>query len=221
MQLNKVNEPTSVGVRPMMLVRTAASKLSNAVSTLVADESFRNKHKKKLVPVAMLAFAQELMETIDWPKDNDIFQTYFVGLTIVVPPCHGNNDPHHHSIVSQKLLLVDWTKTHVIEVSCPDSKCIGCLSNGRTKFSKNKTLFPILGLDGAPAWCVVMSVQCHKCHIRFDANDAEVLLTLPEFAAASYPVETKCALSNNNFHLNENTTQVFDAVVLTYGNGEI
>jgi hypothetical protein len=44
---------------------------------------------------------------------------------------------------------------------------------------------------------------------------------VPPFAAASYPVDTKYTFSNTNCHLSKPTTDVFDILMVTYGNGEL
>jgi len=104
-------------------------------------------------------------------------------------------------------------------VPCPS--CDGNLYNDRSNFSKNQTLFPVFGLDGAPLWCIVQSMLCRKCKRRFDANSSAVLLKLPAYVALTYPVATKYAFPNRNCHLNENATKVFDHLMLTYTNGEV
>ena len=62
---------------------------------------------------------------------------------------------------------------------------------------------------------------CGSCKRKFDSNDDAVLLTLPHFAAENYPVETKYALPNRKSHLERTATEVFDSLILTYGNGEL
>ena len=64
-------------------------------------------------------------------------------------------------------------------------------------------------------------MNCSGCRRQFDANDGRVLLTLPAHVAALYPVETKYALPNKNSHLHRQATDVFDSIMLTYGNGEL
>jgi hypothetical protein len=96
-------------------------------------------------------------------------------------------------------------------VPCPD----------RANFSKNKTLFPIFGLDGAPAWCIVQSMTCPTCRRRVDANQCDVLVQLPSFASEAYPVEDKFAFPSTQSHLSRMATETFDSIMLTYGNGEL
>jgi hypothetical protein len=194
--------------------------LCKGVNTLLGDASFVAKHEDKRAPVAMIAFASQVMDWIVRPKNGaaSTFQQHFDGITMVVPAATGNVGPQYHSIIGQKLLLVDWSRIGVT-VNCPD-QCGGLLTNDRTNFSKNKMLFPIFGLEGAPQWCMVQSMTCLCCKRRFEANSADVLLSIPAYAAALYPVETKYAL-RNNCHLARNTTDVFESLIVTYGNGDL
>jgi len=193
-----------------------------AISKTVGDAAFVDQHKNKSSPLPMIAFAGEVVEKIIRPKDQSLFDKCFTGLTMVVPPSTvAFENPQYHSIVGQKLLLVDWIKTCGVEVPCPDANCTGCLKNVRTNCSKNKTLFPVFNLCGAPDWCIVMKMTCTTCRRDFNANDAAVLLTLPPHIAQLYPVECKYALSNHSCHLNKNATNVLDSVMLTYANGEL
>ena len=175
----------------------------------VNDTAFQDKHKNKMAPLAMVAFADAVMESI---VNNRAVRTedYFDVLTMTVPACDSNNNPYYHSIVGQKLLLVDWTRLFGIAVPCTEASCTGTLENDRTNFSKNKTLFPIFDLVGAPSWCIVQSMICTCCRRRHDANTGEVLVALPPFASEAYPVEPKFALSNKSCHIAETATAVFD-----------
>jgi hypothetical protein len=168
----------------------------------------------------MIALASYVMKEIVRKSEND-FRKHFNGLTFVVPDCSTKTSPYYHSIVGQKLLLVDWCSMYGLQIACPDAKCNGLLKNERTNFSKNQTLFPIFGLDGPPSWCMVMSMVCSCCKRRFNSNDGEVILQLPSYIAAAYPVETKYALADKTCHLAKNATEVFDSIMLTYGNGEL
>jgi len=193
-----------------------------SVLSMINDPSFRIQHKNKQAPLAMIAFASEVVEKIVRSKNTAVFNNYFNGLTITVPPCDGDyNNPHYHSIVGQKLLLVDWGKTFGVTVACPDSSCKGTLKNDRTNFSKNKTLFPLFGIDGPPAWCMVMRMTCSCCRRDFNANEAAVLLSLPGYIAQQYPVETKYALTSHSFHLTDAATNILDNIMVTYANGEL
>lgn len=193
-------------------------ELSKAVCQLVNDTDFIERHKSKGAPLAMLAFAEQVTEKIIRRKDSF---GWFNGLELEVPRCHEDDNPHYHSIVGQKLLLVDWERMFGVLVPCPDPKCSGTLKNDRTNFSKNKTLFPIFGLDGAPAWCIVMVLKCPCCKRRFNSNEGDVLVNIPEYAADAYPVETTYALANSTYHLSRNAAEVFSSIMVTYGNGEL
>jgi len=102
-----------------------------------------------------------------------------------------------------------------------DANCAGILDNECTNFSKNQTLFPIFSLEDSPAWCMVQSMVCTKCKRRFDANDSIVLVVVPPFASQEHPVDTKYALNDKASHLSRTTTEVFDNILVTYGNGEL
>ena len=197
-----------------------AEDLNQSVGKMTSDPIFCEKHASKSAPLAMIAFANAVTDTIIQRKDDRTLD-YFDGLTMVVPPCNSNNNPHYHSIVGQKLLLVDWGRLYGLQLNCPDTTCPGVLRNDRTNFSKNKTLFPIFGLDGPPSWCIVMTVLCPCCHRRFHSNEGSILLSIPDYAADAYPVETNYALSSTAGHLARNATEVFSSLMVTYGNGEM
>jgi len=190
-----------------------------AVTKLVEDEGFAKKHKDKRAPLAIMAFADEVADKVIRQKRTSEF---FHQSTVEVPDCEEACDnPHYHSIVGQKLMLVDWERSHGLQIPCPDATCQGHLSNDRTNYSKNKTLFPIFDLNGAPTWCIIMTMVCTNCRRQFDANDGEVLVNLPDYAANTYPVDTTYAFPNFASHLSRNTTDVFASLILTYGNGEM
>jgi len=195
--------------------------LCGAAATACADVAFCKKPERKGAPLAMTAVAEAVMEKIAQPKSKVVFNRFFHDLTVVTPPCKKNNNPHCHLIVGQKLLLADWSHTHGIQPSCPERCCDGRLQNQRSNFSKNKTLFPVFSIDGPPAWCVIKSLVCDKCHSRFDANESSVLLTLPVCAEQTCPVETKFALPDKHCHSNGNATAVFDSVMVACANGEL
>ena len=201
---------------------TTPINFCKAVSKLVADPSFQEKHKAKSAPLAIMAFAEVLVDKITRPKHASLFQNHFNDMTIVVPPApDATNEPHYHSIVGQKLLLVDWKRVFGIDVPCPDPSCSGMLNNVRSNYSKNKTLFPMFRLDGAPSWCTAQKMTCACCHRSFDANENAVLLSIPQHTSNCYPVEPKCALTNHSFHLERNAAEVMDSLMLTYANGEL
>ena len=182
-------------------------------------QPFVDGHANTRAPLAMLAFASVVVEKIVRDKTK-IFE-YFHDLTLHVPPTKDmHENPHYHAIVGQQLLLIDWIKLCGLDIQCP-----GCdratLVNDRTNFSKNKLLFPAYKIDGAPAWCMVMSMKCPCCRVRHWANDAKILTCIPAFAAAAYPVETKYALPNKNCHIGRCATQAFDILMTTYGNGDV
>ena len=212
------NQQAKVESVPSLPTTTDPINYCRAVTAMTSDPVFQEKHKNKGTPLAMLAFASEVVDRV---IRKQLISSSFNGITMTVPE-YPQAEPQYHSIMGQKLLLVDWARTHGIQCPCADASCTGILTNDRTNFSKNKTLFPIFGLDGAPTWCMVMTMVCTKCKRRFDANDGEVLLTLPAHVASTYPVEIKYALSNKSCHLHRNATEVVvDSIMLTYGNGEL
>ena len=195
-------------------------QLSRAVKELTEDAEFREKHKSKGPPLAMIAFAHTVQEKIiNGQKDS--FHEHFKGIEMEVPVSHEENNPQYHSIIGQKLLYLNWQRTHGILVPCPVSSCNGTLENKRSNFSKNQTLFPVFGLDGSPIWCMVMVQKCPCCHRTFYANEADVLVNLPECASSCYPVETTYAIRGSTSHLNRHATEAFASVMVTYGNGEL
>jgi len=200
----------------------AAIDFEKGVSKMIADPSFCNQHKNKNAPLAMIAFASEVVEKVIRSKHQQVFANHFDGLTMVVPHAATEYDnPHYHSIVGQKLLLVDWIKAFGVTVPCPESNCLGILKNDRTNYSKNKTLFPLFGTDGPPSWCMVMKMVCSCCKRDFNSNEAAVLLTLPAHVSQHYPVETKYANTSHSFHLCHQATNVLDNIIVTYANGEL
>ena len=193
-------------------------QLCHSVMKRVEDANFREKNKSKGAPLAMLALAEAVVERIIRPKDTT---KYFNGLTLTVPNCEeAYNNPHYHAIVGQKLMLVDWA-VQEIELSCPAATCDGILKNTRTNFSKNKTLFPIYGLEGAPIWCIVQSMACSCCRRQYSANEGAVLVNLPPHLANEYPVTTNYAIANATSHISRNASDVFASIMVTYGNGEL
>jgi len=102
--------------KPAASIMSSAT-LCKAVSEMTSDVSFRDKHKNKGAPLAIVALACEVSKKII--RSEDEFGQHFKGLTFTVPPCNdSNNNPHYHSIVGNNLLLVDWPKTHGITVAC-------------------------------------------------------------------------------------------------------
>jgi len=197
---------------------------SDSVKEMVNNPEFREQHKAKGAPLAMLAFANAVMERIS--RQKDLFYDFFNGVEMEVPASFQDqaDNPCYHSIVGNKLMYIDWNKTHGLQVPCPEATCPGVLSNDkekRTNFSKNKTLFPIYGLDGSPIWCIVMVYKCPCCKRNFSANEGDVLVNLPTHAASSYPVDTTYAIREAKSHLNRHATEAFSSIMVTHGNGEM
>ncbi len=119
-------------------------KFCQEVQSKLEDPDWCKKAKDSCrAPAAMAAFAKVVEDTIIKDKKWKSFN----GLTITVPACEEMyNNPQYHSIVGQDLLFVDWIQLYGLEVNCPC--CNGTLKNTRNAFSRNKSLFPIFGLDG-------------------------------------------------------------------------
>jgi len=176
--------------------------LFDGVEKLLNSVEFQQKHKGKSAPLAIVAFASEVSDQIVRHKEKETSHKHFEGLQMTVPRCHlGNSNPQRRSITSQKILHVDWERTHGMQVPCPDSSCEGTLKSDRSNFSKNKTLFPICSIDGAPTWCTVVVLSCPCCLRTFRSNEADAPVNLPAHAAEACPVETVHALPNTNCHL--------------------
>jgi hypothetical protein len=161
------------------------------------------------------------VEKIIRPNGGREVSHHFDNLTFTVP--HPGKEvfdhPQYHSIVGQKLLLVNWKLIFGLDVLCPCCNAAP-LANDRTNFSKNKILFPIFDVDGPPAWCMVMSMTCTNCHARFNANDSAILCRLPAYAMYAYPVDTKYA-GKRFSHIGRTASNMFDLLMPTYGNGDL
>ncbi len=179
-----------------------------------------NGKPKCKAPKAMHAFARYVVKNIVNVKDGGhLLRSCFVDMTMTVPPYHGKVDPHYHSIVGQKLILVDWRAFYKhLQLSCPHCEA-GKLDRDRTVFSKEGTLFPIFDLEGAPSWAIVMRHKCTKCKRSVDGNAAELLCGLPADLAALYPVEPKYCRGKQ--HISKSAWDVFENLMLTTANGEV
>ena len=172
----------------------------------------------KGAPAAMLALADYISCTL-LARHSVGFDSNFCGLCYTVPPAH-TTSAQYHSIVGQKLYVVDWLRFDPkLELPCPNS-CGGCLQPQRTNYSKNRVLFPIFSMEGAPAWAIVMIYKCDCCGRLVFGNEGELLVKLPEFAALAYPVEPKYARGKS--HVSRTATaNIMEELMLTYGNGEL
>jgi hypothetical protein len=222
------NRPSKVTPRPSMMhaadnnnnSRLSPVDLCGAVSEKVCDTNFIEEHKDSRAPLAMIAFATVVAEQI--VRRSVDLQHHFDGLTMTVPDTRQAMHPQYHSIVGQKLLNVDWQKMYGIDITCPSCRD-ATMCKDRSNFSKNKILFPIFTIDGPPMWCMIMSMVCPNtaCRMRLNANSAEILAQLPEYARSAYPVESKYAEGYKHSHISRSATDVFDLLMTTYGNGEL
>jgi hypothetical protein len=213
---------SSPPVLPTTLALPKANDFCIQVGAKVKDEQFQMEHKAKGAPLAILALAAHVVEHVVRHNDKQVFDSFFTGCTMTVPPANNMHQyPHYHSIVGQKLLLVDWKRTHGVEIPCTTPTCTGIFKNDRTNFSKNKTLFPVFNIASPPSWAMVMLMVCPCCKRRVYANDSEVLCQLPDYVAASYPVDNKYAMATKSCQVAKNATDVFDHLMTTYGNGDL
>jgi hypothetical protein len=128
---NKKSPPTKMvvlsGTQSRGLV--SADELCLAVTELVNDSSFNSKHSNKMAPLAMIAFASVVVDKIVNSKNIEEIKAHFNGLTMTVPASFVNHDCHYHSIVGERLLLVDWKRLFGLRLKCPEAKCDGELQN--------------------------------------------------------------------------------------------
>lgn len=213
--------------RPTATSKKVPSQMQNAmpaVDTISPEDMCKavsdvTEQVNKKNPLAMAALAGFVNEKIIRPKK---IRDHFQALTMTGPAATDKSMfgcPHCHSIVGQKLTLVDWVRTFRLEISCPGCGQ-GSLQNDRTNFSKNKLPFPIFGLTGAPDWCMTMSVTCPCCNARHNANDGVILVQIPACAANERPVEPKCALLSGKSLFGRTATDMLDQLTPTHGNGE-
>jgi len=196
--------------------------LCEGVTATLEDSDFCKTHGRFRAPLAMSAIAAIVVDKVINSKKSNQFADCFDGLTTVVPASENMySSPGCHSIVGQCLLLVDWKRCFGLDVVCPHCQK-EYLKTTRTNFSRNKILFPVFGLSGPPAWCMVQHYKCPSasCKAAFAANDGIILCNLPAYAAASYPVESKYALSKHS-HVARSATDVFDLIMTTCGNGDL
>jgi hypothetical protein len=108
------------------------------VSQRIKEDKFVKDFSTARGPLAMYAFAQVVMEYIVKKKQIQDFS----GLTIKVPPTPDMyNNPHYHSIVGQKLLLVDWILHYA--KSRKAFKC--CVIRNYEKIRKLRKLILVVG----------------------------------------------------------------------------
>jgi len=75
----------------------------------VQEESFCIEHQNKEAPLAFIALAGYVVETILRNKNPTAYNQYFHNGAFTVPASNNMYDnPQYHSIVGQKLLLIDW-----------------------------------------------------------------------------------------------------------------
>jgi hypothetical protein len=101
-----------------------ADVLYHEVVARVNESSFGEAHAGNKAPLAMLAMALVVVERIirpNRPNKGTQLKEFFTDLTFTVPSAPDDIlvDPNYHSIVGQKLLLVDWHRMFGLAVPCP------------------------------------------------------------------------------------------------------
>jgi hypothetical protein len=99
---------------------------------------------KNSAPLGVYRFSlvvfDELKKT---PKTLARLAPYFQGIAATIPSCETSVDATYHSVVGQKLYVVDWQRFYPsLDLLCPI--CKGQLKQTRTNFSNKRSLFPIL-----------------------------------------------------------------------------
>jgi hypothetical protein len=79
-------------------------RIARLVTEQLKNDDFRQKHESKEAPIAIIAFAKIVMDNI---VNVNLHGLFFDGLTMTVPDAATTMDPYYHSIIGQKLLLVD------------------------------------------------------------------------------------------------------------------
>jgi hypothetical protein len=175
--------------------------------------------KEPSAPLGMLAFASFVFERVMKSPAQVNFESLFCEMTMTIPAFHDSANATYHSVVGQKLVVVDWKRFYPqLFIPCPT--CGGDLKQDRSNFSHNRSLFAIHGLDGPPSWAMVMNYRCQgTCKRRIAANSGELLCCLPEHIANQYPVDPRYARGNQ--HIAKCATDVFEEIILTYTNGDL
>jgi hypothetical protein len=89
----------------------------------------------------------------------------------------------------------------------------------RSSYSKHKTLFPIFGLDGPPAWAIVFHYNCPCCQKPSSVNNGELLTSFLEHVSSKYPVEPKYARGQQ--HIVKAATDLIEELMVSYTNGDL
>jgi hypothetical protein len=200
--------------------------LHGVVTEAMSNKAFLDLYSdvKKSAPLPMVALARHVaIDLVPNKSLGSLVPPHTMTLTVPVHRVVGQQlDPHYHSIEGQQLLLVQW-ETHFpgLILQCPCYGCVGTLKEDRTNFSKNKKLFPLFRAHGPPSWCIVMSYTCKACKTRFEGNDGQLLISLPEYVRNAYPVYPKYAGKGATFHIDRNCADLVDYLMPTYGNGDM
>ena len=231
------SDPASITGQPSigLLLASSQPRPSDTEETIVSlrdvvieameSPDFMKAYKdiKRNAPLPLVAVAK-FIATLPKKNATNYISLHTMELTVPVHREPGQKlDPHYHSIEGQKILLVDWKVAFPgIELRCPCSDCDGMLKHDRSNFSKNKKLFPLFRITGAPSWCIVMQYTCLACNKKVNANDGRLLISLPEYVRNAYPVDPKYADSPTaTFHIDRDCSALVDELMPTYGNGDM
>ena len=131
-------------------------------------------------------------------------------------------NPFYHSVEGQDFLVVFW-QLHFpgLVICCPSCGEGSNLVVDRAKFSSNKDLFPIFHMHKPPSWAMLMQYKCSSCKKVFQANDGNLLASLPAFVRDAYPATPKWCTSSKKYHLDRHITTMLEGeTMLTNMNGE-
>jgi hypothetical protein len=222
---NAPSNPSDSTTTSLPEKKSAEPSMYDVVLNTMASTDFVKMYKdvKKNAPLPLVAVAKFLAST---PKCDvtKLIPLHTMELTIPIHRQAGQTlSPLYHSIEGLKVLLVDWQVVFPgLALRCPCGTCNGMLKHDRTNFSKNKKLFPLFRLAGAPSWCIVQQYTCLSCKNRVNANDGRLLMSLPEYVRNAYPVDPKYAdCPTATFHLDRDCSSLVDELMPTYGNGDM
>lgn len=85
--------------------------------------------------------------------------------------------------------------------------------------NKNKRIFLIFNMSGAPAWCIVMSYRCGLCDTHFNGNYGRLLASVPPHICDVYPEEPCYPSTSTPYHVDKLVTILYDNFLNTYANG--
>jgi len=91
-----------------------AADMCHTVTNILKDVAFVEEHKSSTAPLPMLAFAKAVVKVVLLSKGVNV-HSHFNGLTVTVPATNEPTSPEYHSIIGQKLLLVNWIRMYGLD----------------------------------------------------------------------------------------------------------